>query len=37
VTQVAMELRRRGVEIDPAVYTVEQLRQALCTLKGGNA
>ena len=35
VTRVAMELRRRGVEIDPAVYTVAELRKALSTLKGG--
>ena len=37
VTQVAMELRRRGVEIDPAVYTVADLRQALQAFrqKGG--
>ena len=37
VTRVAMELRRRGVEIDPAVYTVADLRQALSALKGGKA
>ena len=35
VTQVAMDLRRRGVAVDPAVYTVDQLRQALTGLKGG--
>lgn len=35
VTQVAMDLRRRGVAVDPAVYTVDQLRQALNGLKGG--
>ena len=35
VTRVAMELRRRGVEIDPAVYTVAELRKALSALKGG--
>ena len=34
VTQVAMELRRRGVDIDPAVYTVTDLRRALGALKG---
>ena len=34
VTQVAMELRRRGVDIDPAVYTVADLRRALGALKG---
>ncbi len=35
VTQVAMELKRRGLGIDPAVYTVDDLRAALSTLKGG--
>ena len=35
VTQVAMELVRRGIEIDPAVYTVADLRSALSALKGG--
>ena len=37
VTRVAMELRRRGVAIDPAVYTVAELRQALSALRGGTA
>lgn len=35
VTQIALELRRRGVEIDEAVYTVADLRRALGELKGG--
>ena len=35
VTQVAMELVRQGVAIDPAVYTVPDLRKALAALKGG--
>ena len=35
VTQVAMELKRRGLGIGPAVYTVDDLRAALSTLKGG--
>ena len=35
VTQVAMALRRRGVDVDPAVYTVAQLQNALAALKGG--
>ena len=35
VTQIALELRRRGVEIDDAVYTVSDLRRALGELKGG--
>ena len=37
VTQVAMALRDRGVEVDPAVYTVADLRRALAALKGGMA
>ena len=37
VTQVAMELARQGVDIDPAVYTVADLRRALGALKGGRA
>ena len=36
VTQIAMELNRRGVAIDSAVYTVADLRRALGQLKGGN-
>ena len=36
VTQIAMELNRRGVNIDSAVYTVADLRRALGKLKGGN-
>ena len=35
VTQIAMELNRRGVAIDSAVYTVSDLRRALGELKGG--
>ena len=35
VTQIALELRRRGVEIDDAVYTVADLRRALGALKKG--
>ena len=37
VTKVAMALRRRGMEIDTAVYTVEELKNALLRLKGGTA
>ena len=37
VTQVAMELVRQGVDIDPAVYTVPDLRKALAALKGGRS
>ena len=35
VTQIALELRRRGVEIDEAVYTVADLRRALGSLRKG--
>ena len=35
VTQVAMALRRQGVDIAPAVYTVADLRAGLAALKGG--
>ena len=35
VTQVAMELAKQGIGIDPAVYTVADLRAALSALKGG--
>ncbi|MBR2132860.1 MAG: energy-coupling factor transporter ATPase [Oscillospiraceae bacterium] len=35
VTQIAMELKRRGVEIDSAVYTVSELRNVLNRLKKG--
>jgi energy-coupling factor transport system ATP-binding protein len=37
VTRVAMALRERGVGIDSAVYTVEELKAALLSLKGGAA
>ena len=35
VTKVAMELRRRGVPVDSAVYTVEDLHRALTALREG--
>ena len=35
VTRVAMALRQRGVDIDSAVYTVADLRQALNAVRGG--
>ena len=35
VTRIAMALRRRGMDIDTAVYTVEELRDALLHRKGG--
>ena len=37
VTRVAMALRQRGLPIDPAVYTVEELREALVKLEKGGA
>lgn len=37
VTKVAMELHRRGLPIDPAVYTVAELKAALTALKGGRS
>jgi len=37
-TRIAMALRARGLDIDPAVYTVEELADALLALrKGGEA
>ena len=36
-TRVAMALRDRGLPVDPAVYTVEELRKALLALKEGGA
>ena len=36
-TRVAMELRKRGLPIDPAVYTVEELAGALLALRKGGA
>ena len=35
VTKIAMALRRRGMDIDPAVYTIEELEQALLNRRGG--
>ena len=37
VTQVFLELKRRGVKVDPAVYTVEQAVACLRALKEGDA
>ena len=37
VTQVFLELKKRGVPVDPSVYTVEQAVAQLKALKGGNA
>ena len=36
-TRIAMALRRRGVEIDPAVYTVEALERELLRVRKGGA
>ena len=36
-TRIAMELRRRGLAVDPAVYTVEELRDALLAMRKGGA
>ena len=37
ITRVAMALRRRGLPVDTAVYTVEELKDALLRLRGGAA
>ena len=37
VTKVALALRRRGLPVSTAVYTVEELTQELLRLKGGSA
>ena len=37
ITRVAKSLRDRGLPIDPAVYTVEDLERQLLALKGGGA
>ena len=37
VTKIAGELCRRGLPIDPAVYTIEDLKAELLALKGGHA
>ena len=34
-TRIAMELNKRGLAVDPAVYTVEELANALLALKKG--
>lgn len=36
ITKVVMRLRAMGLNIDPSVYTVEQARDAVLSLKGGN-
>ncbi|MEG0780529.1 MAG: energy-coupling factor transporter ATPase [Oscillospiraceae bacterium] len=35
VTKIARTLHDRGLDIDPAVYTVEELKNTLLSLKGG--
>ena len=37
ITRIAMELKRRGVDIDPAVYTMEALERQLLALRKGGA
>lgn len=37
ITRVAMALHRRGIPIDPAVYTVEELQRELLALRRGGA
>ena len=37
VTRIAMALKARGLDIDPAVYTVEALEQQLLALRKGGA
>ena len=37
ITRIAMELKRRGLDIDPAVYTVEALERQLLALRKGGA
>lgn len=37
ITRVAMALKARGLAIDPAVYTVEELSRALLSLRKGDA
>ena len=37
VTRIAMALKERGLDIDPAVYTVEALEQQLLALRKGGA
>jgi len=37
MTKLAVELRKRGLPISGAIYTVEQMKEALMKLKGGNA
>ncbi len=36
-TRIAMELQKRGLAIDPSVYTVDELADALLALKRGGA
>ena len=37
ITRIAMELKHRGLDIDPAVYTVEALERQLLALRKGGA
>ena len=36
ITQVFLKLREMGLPVDPSVYTVEQAREAILAMKGGN-
>ena len=36
-TRIAAALHDRGLPVDPAVYTVEELREQLLALRGGGA
>ena len=37
ITRIAMELKRRGLDIDPAVYTADALERQLLALRKGGA
>ena len=36
ITRVFLKLRDMGMDVDPSVYTVEQAREAILAMKGGN-
>ena len=36
ITRVFLKLREMGMDVDPSVYTVEQAREAILAMKGGN-
>ena len=37
VTKIALRLRERGLDVDPSSYTIQQLRDEILRLKGGEA